>query len=175
MALATLVAGVNYNAQAIYLVPSTTARSADWSMNGGQNRNNEFLLDGAPNNANQGGNNIAYVPPPIPCGSQDAGENPTCALPAPAEGVVDMSLKSGTGRITAPPMSSPPQGLDATHSCSTPSTPKMDPTVDHYGVEIDGPMVFLLVQRATTTSHVQRRAVPEGAPAAQFGACRLRR
>jgi len=32
-------------------------------MNGGQNRNNEFLLDGAPNNANQGGNNIAYVPP----------------------------------------------------------------------------------------------------------------
>ena len=27
------------------------------------NANNEFLLDGVPNNANQGGNNIAYVPP----------------------------------------------------------------------------------------------------------------
>jgi hypothetical protein len=63
MALAVLVAGVNYNAQAIYLRPFDNGALADWSMNGGQNRNNEFLLDGAPNNANQGGNNIAYVPP----------------------------------------------------------------------------------------------------------------
>ena len=63
MALAALVAGVNYNAQAIYLRPFDNGALADWSMNGGQNRNNEFLLDGAPNNANQGGNNIAYVPP----------------------------------------------------------------------------------------------------------------
>ena len=62
MALAMLVAGVNYNAQAIYLRPFDNGALADWSMNGGQNRNNEFLLDGAPNNANQGGNNIAYVP-----------------------------------------------------------------------------------------------------------------
>ena len=65
MALATLVAGVNYNAQAIYLRPFDNGALADWSMNGGQNRNNEFLLDGAPNNANQGGNNIAYVPPAV--------------------------------------------------------------------------------------------------------------
>ena len=63
MALATLVAGVNYNAQAVYLRPFDNGALADWSMNGGQNRNNEFLLDGAPNNANQGGNNIAFVPP----------------------------------------------------------------------------------------------------------------
>ena len=63
MALAVLVAGVNYNAQAVYLRPFDNGALADWSMNGGQNRNNEFLLDGAPNNANQGGNNIAYVPP----------------------------------------------------------------------------------------------------------------
>ena len=63
MALAVLVAGVNYNAQAIYLRPFDNGALADWSMNGGQNRNNEFLLDGAPNNANQDGNNIAYVPP----------------------------------------------------------------------------------------------------------------
>ena len=63
MALAALVAGVNYNAQAIYLRPFDNGALADFSMNGGANRNNEFLLDGAPNNANQGGNNIAYVPP----------------------------------------------------------------------------------------------------------------
>src|SRR2546426_8432367 len=45
------------------LIPYTTLfRSdngaiADWSVNGGLNRKNEFLLDGAPNNAQAGGNN----------------------------------------------------------------------------------------------------------------------
>ena len=63
MALVVLVAGVSYNAQAIYLRPFDNGALANWSMNGGQTSNNEFLLDGAPNNANQGGNNIAYVPP----------------------------------------------------------------------------------------------------------------
>ena len=97
MALAVLVAGVNYNAQAIYLRPFDNGALADWSMNGGQNRNNEFLLDGAPNNANQGGNNIAYVPPAeavqefkVSTNSYDAQYGRT------AGGVVNMSLKSGT-------------------------------------------------------------------------------
>ena len=97
MGLATLVAGVNYNAQAIYLRPFDNGALADWSMNGGQNRNNEFLLDGAPNNANQGGNNIAYVPPAeavqefkVSTNSYDAQYGRT------AGGVVNMSLKTGT-------------------------------------------------------------------------------
>jgi hypothetical protein len=42
MALTLLVAGVNYNAQAIYLRPFDNGALADFSMNGGQNRNNEF-------------------------------------------------------------------------------------------------------------------------------------
>ena len=97
MGLATLVAGVNYNAQAIYLRPFDNGALADWSMNGGQNRNNESLLDGAPNNANQGGNNIAYVPPTeavqefkVSTNSYDAQYGRT------AGGVVNMSLKTGT-------------------------------------------------------------------------------
>ena len=97
MALATLVAGVNYNAQAVYLRPFDNGALADWSMNGGQNRNNEFLLDGAPNNANQGGNNIAYVPPAaavqefkVSTNSYDAQYGRT------AGGVINMTLKSGT-------------------------------------------------------------------------------
>ena len=100
MALAVLVAGVNYNAQAIYLRPFDNGALADWSMNGGQNRNNEFLLDGAPNNANQGGNNIAYVPPAeavqefkVSTNSYDAQYGRT------AGGVVNMSLKSGTNTL----------------------------------------------------------------------------
>ena len=100
MALTVLVAGVNYNAQAIYLRPFDNGALADWSMNGGQNRNNEFLLDGAPNNANQGGNNIAYVPPAdavqefkVQTNSYDAQYGRT------AGGVVNMSLKSGTNSL----------------------------------------------------------------------------
>ena len=99
-ALSVLVAGVNYNAQAIYLRPFDNGALADWSMNGGQNRNNEFLLDGAPNNANQGGNNIAYVPPAdavqefkISTNSYDAQYGRT------AGGVVNVSLKSGTNSL----------------------------------------------------------------------------
>ena len=97
MALATLIAGVTYNAQAIYLRPFDNGALADFSMNGGQNRNNEFLLDGAPNNANQGGNNVAYVPPAdavqefkMQTNSYDAQYGRT------AGGVMNVSLKSGT-------------------------------------------------------------------------------
>ena len=97
MALVVLVAGVNYNAQAVYLRPFDNGALAAWSMNGGASSNNEFLLDGAPNNANQGGNNIAYMPPAeavaemkISTNSYDAQYGRT------AGGVVNMSLKSGT-------------------------------------------------------------------------------
>ena len=61
--LSYLSPGITYNGPAIYQRPFDNGAIADWSINGGQNRNNEFLLDGAPNNSIQGGNNIAYVPP----------------------------------------------------------------------------------------------------------------
>ncbi|MDQ3254914.1 MAG: carboxypeptidase regulatory-like domain-containing protein, partial [Acidobacteriota bacterium] len=61
--LSTLAPGITYNGPAIYQRPFDNGAIADWSINGGQNRNNEFLLDGAPNNSIAGGNNIAYVPP----------------------------------------------------------------------------------------------------------------
>ena len=61
--LSYLAPGITYNGPAIYQRPFDNGAIADWSINGGANRNNEFLLDGAPNNSIQGGNNIAYVPP----------------------------------------------------------------------------------------------------------------
>ncbi|MBA3439025.1 MAG: TonB-dependent receptor, partial [Pyrinomonadaceae bacterium] len=61
--LSTLAPGITYNGPAIYQRPFDNGAIADWSINGGQNRNNEFLMDGAPNNSIAGGNNIAYVPP----------------------------------------------------------------------------------------------------------------
>ena len=143
MALATLVAGVNYNAQAIYLRPFDNGALADWSMNGGQNRNNEFLLDGAPNNANQGGNNIAYVPPAeavqefkVSTNSYDAQYGRT------AGGVVNMSLKSGTNTFHGVGYDfMRRKGLAAnSFLLNSRSAPKTDQYIDQYGFSVDGPI-----------------------------------
>jgi Carboxypeptidase regulatory-like domain/TonB-dependent Receptor Plug Domain len=143
MALAVLVAGVNYNAQAIYLRPFDNGALADWSMNGGQNRNNEFLLDGAPNNANQGGNNIAYVPPAeavqemkIQTNSYDAQYGRT------AGGVVNMTLKSGTNSFHGVGYEFMRRKALAANSflLNSRQAPKTDQYIDQYGFSVDGPI-----------------------------------
>ena len=173
MALATLVAGVNYNAQAIYLRPFDNGALADWSMNGGQNRNNEFLLDGAPNNANQGGNNIAYVPPAdavqefkMQTNSYDAQYGRT------AGGVVNMSLKSGTNSVHGTAYEYyRRKWLDAnSFLLNARSTPKVDHYLDQYGFEIDGPVVIpgLYNGHNKTFFMFNGERYREGTPAAQF-------
>jgi hypothetical protein len=145
MALATLVAGVNYNAQAIYLRPFDNGALADWSMNGGANRNNEFLLDGAPNNANQGGNNIAFVPPAeavqefkIATNTYDAQYGRT------AGGIVNMSLKSGTNTLHGVGYEFyRRKWLDANSFFSNArNLPKSDHYLDQYGFSVDGPVAI---------------------------------
>ncbi|MBI3681026.1 MAG: TonB-dependent receptor [Acidobacteria bacterium] len=98
--LSMLVAGVNFNGNQIYQRPFDNGAIADWSINGSQNRNNEFLLDGAPNNAQGGGNNIALVPPvdsvqefKIQTNSYDAQYGHT------GGGIINVSLKSGTNTL----------------------------------------------------------------------------
>ncbi|MBV9082923.1 MAG: carboxypeptidase regulatory-like domain-containing protein, partial [Acidobacteriaceae bacterium] len=95
--LSILSAGVNFNGNQIYQRPFDNGAIADWSVNGGLDRKNEFLLDGAPNNAQAGGNNIAYVPPvdavqefKIQTNSYDAQYGKS------AGGIINVSLKSGT-------------------------------------------------------------------------------
>ena len=172
MALATLVAGVNYNAQAVYLRPFDNGALADWSMNGGQNRNNEFLLDGAPNNANQGGNNIAYVPPAeavqefkVSTNSYDAQYGRT------AGGVINMSLKSGTNNFHGVGYDfMRRKGLAAnSFLLNSRSAPKTDQYIDQYGFSVDGPIFknktfFLFTGREVPGGHA-RPAVQHGADA----------
>jgi Carboxypeptidase regulatory-like domain/TonB-dependent Receptor Plug Domain len=143
MALVPLVAGVNYNAQAIYLRPFDNGALAAWSMNGGQSSNNEFLLDGAPNNANQGGNNIAYVPPAaavqemkISTNSYDAQYGRT------AGGVVNVSLKSGSNSFHGEVYDYMRRKALAANSfiLNTTSRPKTDQYIDQYGFSVDGPI-----------------------------------
>jgi hypothetical protein len=143
MALVVLVAGVNYNAQAVYLRPFDNGALAAWSMNGGSSSNNEFLLDGAPNNANQGGNNIAYVPPAasvqemkIATNSYDAQYGRT------AGGVVNVSLKSGTNTFHGEVYDYMRRKALAANSflLNSQNKPKTDQYIDQYGFSVDGPI-----------------------------------
>lgn len=143
MALATLVAGVNYNGAAIYLRPFDNGALADFSMNGGQNRNNEFLLDGAPNNANQGGNNIAYVPPAEAVGEFKVATNSYDAqYGRTAGGVVNMSLKSGTNSFHGVAYDYMRRKALAANSflLNSRDRPKTDQYIDQYGFSVDGPI-----------------------------------
>src|SRR5215210_2248451 len=70
--LATLAPGVQFNGNPQFTRPFDNGDNANFSVNGGLNRHNEFLLDGAPNNAvtdvnggrTSSSNNIAFVPTP---------------------------------------------------------------------------------------------------------------
>ncbi len=173
IALATLIAGVTYNAQAIYLRPFDNGALADFSMNGGQNRNNEFLLDGAPNNANQGGNNIAYVPPAdavqefkMQTNSYDAQYGRT------AGGVMNMSLKSGTNAFHGTAYEYyRRKWLDAnSFLLNARGTPKVEHYLDQYGFEIDGPVKIPGLYNGTNKTFFMFNGEKyrEGTPAAQF-------
>jgi Carboxypeptidase regulatory-like domain/TonB-dependent Receptor Plug Domain len=98
--LGMLTAGVNFNGAAIWQRPFDNGAIAEWTINGSQSRGNEFLLDGAPNNGQAGGNNIAYVPPvdsvqdfKIMTNTYDAQYGKTTG------GIINVNLKSGTNSL----------------------------------------------------------------------------
>ena len=141
--LSYLSPGITYNGPAIYQRPFDNGAIADWSINGGQNRNNEFLLDGAPNNSIQGGNNIAYVPPvdavqefKIVTNSYDAQYGRT------AGGVINVSLKSGTNKFHGSVYEfARRKAFDSNeYQFKLRGTAKPDHKLDQYGFQMDGPV-----------------------------------
>ena len=52
--LGTMMSGVIFRGAAIWQRPFDNGAIAEWSVNGGRQSNNEFLMDGAPNNAQIG-------------------------------------------------------------------------------------------------------------------------
>ena len=141
--LSYLSPGITYNGPAIYQRPFDNGAIADWSINGGQNRNNEFLLDGAPNNSIQGGNNIAYVPPvdavqefKIVTNSYDAQYGRT------AGGVINVSLKSGTNNLHGSIYEfARRKAFDSNeYLFKLNNREKPNHKLDQYGFQIDGPV-----------------------------------
>lgn len=146
--LSILSAGVNYNGSQVFVRPFDNGAIANWSINGGPQNMNEFLLDGAPNNAQAGGNNLAFVTPvdsvsefKVQTTSYDAEYGKT------AGGIVNVSTKSGTndyhGSVyefmrRTPLDALTPAEIDNTALFGTPNT-----TVDYldqYGFALGGPV-----------------------------------
>jgi hypothetical protein len=143
--LGAMMSGVTFRGAAIWQRPFDNGAIAEWSVNGGRQSNNEFLMDGAPNNAQAGGNNIAYVPIvdavqefAVQQNSYDAQYGKT------AGGVFNVVLKSGTPEFRA-------TGwwflrrrvLDAnTFQNNAVGNPRPDHTLDQYGFQLDGPVYF---------------------------------
>src|SRR5712692_6205303 len=171
--LSYLAPGITYNGPAIYQRPFDNGAIADWSINGGQNRNNEFLLDGAPNNSIQGGNNIAFVPPvdsvqefKIVTNSYDAQYGRT------AGGVINVSLKSGTNTLHGSVYEfMRRKSLDANSLIlNARGAPKSEHFLDQYGFQLDGPVRIPGVYdgRNQTFFLFSYEGYREGTPSPQF-------
>jgi hypothetical protein len=151
--LAMLTPGVNFDGELTYQRPFDNGAIAEWSVNGSQ-RKNEFLLDGAPNNAQAGGNNIAYVPPvdsvqefKIQSNSYDAQYGRS------AGGIINVALKSGGNRFHGTlyefarrsawdansfQNNSRCLTIDSAGKCH--GAPKEGHYLDQYGPQVDGPV-----------------------------------
>jgi hypothetical protein len=141
--LGVLTAGVNFNGASIWQRPFDNGAIAEWTINGSQSRGNEFLLDGAPNNGQLGGNNIAYVPPvdsvqdfKIMTNTYDAQYGKTTG------GIINVNLRSGTNALHGSLyefMRRAP--LDATDfRLKARRAPKADHYLDQFGGQVEGPI-----------------------------------
>jgi hypothetical protein len=143
--LGRLVAGVSFSGQAVWERPFDNGAIASWNINGSPNRTNEFLLDGAPNNAQAGGNNIALVPPvdsvqefKIQTNSYDAQYGHT------GGGIINVSLKSGTNSLHGSAYEfMRRQWLDAnSFQNNAAGKPRDEHYLDQYGLQVGGPVIL---------------------------------
>lgn len=98
--LGSMMSGVTFRGSAIWQRPFDNGAIAEWSINGSRQRQNEFLIDGAPNNGQAGCNNVAYVPIvdavqefKMQSNTYDAQYGHT------AGGIMNVVLKSGTNQF----------------------------------------------------------------------------
>ena len=141
--LGAMMSGVTFRGAAIWQRPFDNGAIAEWSVNGGRQSNNEFLMDGAPNNAQAGGNNIAYVPIvdavqefSVQQNSYDAQYGKT------AGGVFNVVLKSGTPDFHATGWwFLRRKAWDAnTFQNNAIGVERPDHKLDQYGFQLDGPV-----------------------------------
>jgi hypothetical protein len=141
--LSVLSSGVNFNGNLIYPRPFDNGAIAQWSVNGSLAANNDFMLDGAPNNAQAGTNNIALVPPvdsvqefKVQTNSYDAQYGHT------GGGVVNVSLKSGSNSFHGAVYEFARRNSWDANSFQNNArgAQRSGHYLDQYGAELDGPV-----------------------------------
>jgi hypothetical protein len=136
--------GVTFRGASIWQRPFDNGAIADWVVNGGWQESNEFLLDGASNNAQMGTNNIAYVPIvetvqefSMMQNSYDAAYGHTMG------GIINTVMKSGGSRFHGSAWEFMRRAaLDAnTFQDNAVGAPKPTHYLDDYGGEVDGQVI----------------------------------
>ncbi|MGH9674879.1 MAG: hypothetical protein ACRD44_17030, partial [Bryobacteraceae bacterium] len=127
-----------------HLNPFSNSGISSWSVNGGRGTNNEFLLDGAPNNAVYNGvNNVAYVPSvdaveefKVMTGIYDAQYGRT------GGGVINVSVRSGSNKWHGSGYEFLKRtGLNAnTFANNSKGAARQGNQLDQYGFSLGGPI-----------------------------------
>ena len=143
--LGGMMSGVTFRGSAIWQRPFDNGAIAEWSINGSRQRQNEFLIDGAPNNGQAGDNNVAYVPIvdavqefKMQSNTYDAQYGHT------AGGIMNVVLKSGGNKFHGSAWEFMRRTwLDAnTFQNNSKGAPRAVHYLDQYGGQIEGPVLF---------------------------------
>jgi hypothetical protein len=142
---ANLLPGSTFRGAAVFRQPFANGAIANFTINGGQPSQNEFLVDGAPNNSRAAGlaNNIAYIPVAeavrevtILSNTYDASYGKTTG------GIINVVMRGGTSQhhLTGWGFLQR-QSLNAnTFVNNAFGTPRARQNVNQYGVQGDGPI-----------------------------------
>ena len=143
--LGAMMAGVTFNGAAIWQRPFDNGAIAQWSMNGGRDSSSEFMLDGASNGGQMGGNNVAYVPIVdavqefnVMANMYDSQYGHT------GGGIMNVVLKSGTTQFHGAGYEYMRRiSLDAnTFQNNAIAKPRTNHYLDQYGFEVEGQVVI---------------------------------
>ncbi len=141
--LGAMMSGVTFRGASIWQRPFDNGAIAQWSINGGRQSNNEFLLDGAPNNGQAGGNNVAYVPIVdavqefrMQTNTYDAQYGHT------GGGIMNVVLKTGGNTLHGSAWEfARRKWLDSnTFQNNATGAPRTNHYLDQYGVQLEGPV-----------------------------------
>ncbi len=142
--LGLTASGVTFRGASIWQRPFDNGAIADWVVNGGWQESNEFILDGAPNNAQMGTNNIAYVP------MQDTVQEFTMMQNTydsqyghTMGGILNTVMKSGGSKFHGDSWEFLRRAaLDAnTFQGNSIGAPRANHYLDDYGAEVDGQVI----------------------------------
>lgn len=143
--LGAMMSGVTFRGESIWQRPFDNGAIAHWSINGSRQQQNEFLLDGAPNNSQAGSNNIAYVPIvdavqefKMQSNTYDAQYGHT------AGGIMNVVLKSGGNQFHGSGWEfMRRKWLDAnSYQNKAIGAPRPGHYLDQYGLQLSGPVII---------------------------------